>query len=424
MSKADESGTKRVRALLTKLRWSRRDTATVLGFAAGGFTVGKAWEYLEPLITLAFGGNVPERWKALGAWGFVIFLLGVLFVSFTVVSVRKLVAGSRLAQELDRMGRLQDPLVLLSDSTRTQRVAAAVLRSIPSSPSQALLVADMLATVTESDRSSAAGLLAFLRDLRLIEIDREMRATPCSEVAGCLARSIGVHLEEGVDLSAIVRSTLDSPDATRRIWELEERRVAQLRQRQQTPALVREVEVALILIKGSLSGQEVYLMQRSDTWTREGRYWFVGGRLEAADQRGGPLEERFRRGALRRLEDELQVLPADLPQPLLPLFRDGPAEDRRLSRRLGVYTCYRYQVFYAMLRADREEVRRLFQLESTLHTGSRASRRVERANRWLSWAEICAEPLLTKDMKPVLDRLAPHLDEIPTSGLVTDVPNL
>jgi 8-oxo-dGTP pyrophosphatase MutT (NUDIX family) len=165
------------------------------------------------------------------------------------------------------------------------------------------------------------------------------------------------------------------------------------------PRPSRRTKAALALIRADLVGEPRFIMISSPTWERSGPWWFPGGAQRSQDS--GDL----RNTVVREACEELALDPDNIRQP----HSRGRCSERRLSKRVGLFTDYNYEIFAVQLKQLLPALR---VVEGRIQTEERLEH-----FKWLPWNEILNSPFLSADASCIIDLLR-QIDprSIPSSG--------
>ncbi|WP_438005120.1 NUDIX domain-containing protein [Sorangium sp. So ce321] len=374
------------------------------------------WQITEPLLGLnaikieQFGAH---PYRAFLAVAFLVSVAQRVVVKFRAYEkIAQLAEGGVSAPEID-------PLVALSDSKATISTVVSTLDTI----SHGEVAADDLLKNWKYKNEGVA-ILNLLRSLGLISIraiSQRLTVRANSDIATDFLTSMARHLEEDAPFIGAFDDAETNINERYRLRELI-RRMEQSRvnwakfKRRPAAKVARHAKSSLIIIKAIVGGETCILMQWSESWGRRdgdgrtssnsGYYWFIGGLMEPKD------EGNLIKCAVREVSEELGVDAGDVQLIEQPLFM---CTDRRVSRRVGLYTEFEYYVFAATLRLS-PAVPQFVQPEWTralsIHSAS-GEATIPRQMRWRTWMEIKNDPLLQEDASVIVSELEKHLGAVP-----------
>src|SRR5262249_36934460 len=145
------------------------------------------------------------------------------------------------------------------------------------------------------------------------------------------------------------------------------------------------------LIRRDITGVPHFLMLKSDRWNSAGAWWFVGGTEEEQDN--GSLEKTVR----REMREEMCLVDEDI----LEIKSLKSVKDLRISKRLGVYTDFEYQIFSVQLSQTSDRVRQFFSPAPKV-TVYYAKATREHEFGWLKWDELLQNADLIQDAQPII----------------------
>lgn len=355
--------------------------------------------YVSVLTTLLlFIGAFPlfglgeQTIEKLGVWGYVTLLLVSAIVAIAWFWGRKLYYYRLIVEELSKEIIAQpDFIASLGDDIASRNFAGTLLLKISSSPKKAIPFNEIIQTQGNLQKSQAASIIGFLRDLRLLTVDEHLLIRPVNTWASGFMVSMAYYIRDGMSFFGDWQAHGSKAQRLRGIVkEIEERRLKLVGKNVAEPS--RLTKAAIIIFKSKYKDNDVYLMQWSTAWS-PGRYWFIGGVME-------PDDNSIQECAFRELDEELDLRKSDINE----LREICSINDRRLSDRLGLFTEYDYHIFFGSLNTESKHVQSLFKLEFEIETLIDWVK-VERKNKWIDWEQIYSDSSLRQDADIVLDKL-------------------
>jgi 8-oxo-dGTP pyrophosphatase MutT (NUDIX family) len=280
-----------------------------------------------------------------------------------------------------------------------RNIFANYISGVEPASNESTLVADSKASVSGSPET-LPDVTAFFVALGVLEISKNGRPKCVSESAEAFLASLQAHFLDGNeryfgDWSAT--ETSERPRLAAMLAEWEEYRRTSAPTGDARPS--RKARVAVALIRADLADQPRFIMLDNPKWNPKGAWWFVGGGPKAHDK--GDRSKTVVREAC----EELALQPADIGPPHL----RGTASEKRVSRRIGSYTEYFYDVFALQIVRNKPG---LFVVEGRVLTEARMEH-----FRWLTWDEILNSDHLNSHALCIV-RLLQQIDprSIPQSG--------
>jgi ADP-ribose pyrophosphatase YjhB (NUDIX family) len=190
----------------------------------------------------------------------------------------------------------------------------------------------------------------------------------------------GSHEREAARLTDTIRAT-------------EEYRISSSPQGNPTPA--RQVRAAIALIRADFGGTAKFLAIKSYTWNKDGAWTPVMGGEEPQDN------EKLSNTIKREIQEEMKVHSEDI----VYIQELAVAHDKRISKRLGIYSEYTYAIFAAQLAQSSARVRHFFASNPTVAIDySKAVRTHEFT--WLPWDNLLTSEHLQTNMPTVVDAIS------------------
>lgn len=238
----------------------------------------------------------------------------------------------------------------MTDKQRSSEWASAickVLFRIPQKNVDQISINELLALLSghntpEFNRAYLTALLDIFETYGAIVVTRgdgPEAVAATSEIAECFIRSFGLSMKQGFEIINTWhqrREELDVFWSGALLREMEEKRLNECNRKKVEREVVRDLTFAQIIVKADNLelGEPTYLFKLSKAW---GEYNMVGGRLKEEVDRGD-----LRATARRELIDDLGISAFEV----RPLPDTGPVEVRQISKRMGAYTRYIFNLFH------------------------------------------------------------------------------
>jgi len=259
---------------------------------------------------------------------------------------------------------------------------------------------------SQEKTTAAAVIFSLFRGLGLLQITPTGQVEAVSEKAYALIKSIGLSLEQTTpilgDWRAEGQKNPESQKLLTTLSSLEEYRFAK---QGATAKASREIEAAIVLIKSKYRGSDRYLMQHSSAWDENDYLWFLGGIKETSDN--SMLD-----CAYRELSEELGLERSMITS--LSILTE--VSDRRISRRVGCLTDYKYSIFSVGLNPHEALIKDIHKKEFS-HNRSVSWASHNQENKWVTSSELLNSEELQRDAAGILDGLKSFgLDAVPYSS--------
>jgi 8-oxo-dGTP pyrophosphatase MutT (NUDIX family) len=173
----------------------------------------------------------------------------------------------------------------------------------------------------------------------------------------------------------------------------------------------RAQRAAIALIRVDFAGIPRFLVIKSPMWNHAGAFTLVMGAEKKTDD-GGKLQNTVK----REVQEEMNLAPQDI------LYAEelNTVNDKRVSKRLGLYTDYTYAIFSVQLLMASEAVKSFLAAEPKINIPLQKAIRTHEFD-WLTWDELLASPHLIENMPPVVNALRSlDLERLLTTTTVRD----
>lgn len=177
----------------------------------------------------------------------------------------------------------------------------------------------------------------------------------------------------------------------RLIGATEEHRIANSPLPNATPA--REIRAGIALIRADFKGVSRFLVIKSFTWNNEGAWTPVMGAEEKND---GTLLNTIK----REIQEEMKLRPNDV----VDARELTTVNDKRISKRVGLFTLYTYGIFAVQLRQSSSSVQHFFTENPQVSIDFSKSVRIHHFT-WLTWDQLISSQHLAAEMPTVLAAL-------------------